>query len=449
MPTFPASFPGSFPGSSQARSSMTAGIAVFLLVIAFMALGVPVAFAFLAANLLGAWLIMGDWFGPLQLVDNSTSLITTFTLVAVPMFVFMGALLFHSGLALRVFDALETLFGRLPARLSYITVAGGATFSTLTGSTMANTAMLGSLMIPEMTRRGYAPHMSIGPIIGTGGLAMLIPPSSLGVLLGSLAGLPIGALLIAGIIPGLVLAVGYSLVIYLQAKLNPASAPSYGVQRVPIERRIKLLVFNILPLGLVVFCVVGFIVLGWATPSEAAAFGALSVAVLAALSRKLTVKALTAALASTVRISGMVFLLILSSSVFSQLMAFSGASTAMVDWSIGLEAGPHAKLLLMFALMLLLGMFMDQISILLLTIPVFFPLAGSMGFDAVWFGVVVLLALEMSLTTPPFGLLLFLMQSVAPKGVTLGQVIRAALPYLACDALLLGVLILFPAITLR
>ena len=428
---------------------MTAGIAVFFLVIAFMALGVPVAFAFLAANLLGAWLIMGDWFGPLQLVDNSTSLITSFTLVAVPMFVFMGALLFHSGLALRVFDALETLFGRLPARLSYITVAGGATFSTLTGSTMANTAMLGSLMIPEMTRRGYAPHMSIGPIIGTGGLAMLIPPSSLGVLLGSLAGLNIGALLIAGIIPGLVLAVGYSLVIYLQAKLNPASAPSYGVQRVTIERRVKLLAFNILPLGLVVFCVVGFIVLGWATPSEAAAFGALSVAALAALSRKLTVKALTAALASTVRISGMVFLLILSSSVFSQLMAFSGASTAMVDWSIGLEAGPYAKLLLMFALMLLLGMFMDQISILLLTIPVFFPLAASMGFDAVWFGVVVLLALEMSLTTPPFGLLLFLMQSVAPRGVTLGQVIRAALPYLACDALLLGVLILFPVITLR
>lgn len=428
---------------------MTAGLAVFLLVLAFMAMGVPVAFAFLAANLLGAWILVGDWFGPLQVVDNSTSLITSFTLVAVPMFVFMGALLFHSGLALRVFDALETLFGRLPARLSYITVAGGSTFSTLTGSTMANTAMLGSLMIPEMTRRGYAPHMSIGPIIGTGGLAMLIPPSSLGVLLGSLAGLNIGALLIAGIIPGLVLAVGYSLVIYLQARLNPSSAPSYGVQRVPVRRRIQLLVFNILPLGLVVFCVVGFIVLGWATPSEAAAFGALSVAALAAFSRRLSVKALRAALASTVRISGMVFLLILSSSVFSQLMAFSGASTAVVEWSIALEAGPYAKLLLMFALMLVLGMFMDQLSIMLLTIPVFFPLAALMGFDPIWFGVVVLLALEMSLTTPPFGLLLFLMQSVAPKGTTLGQVIRAALPYLACDALLLGVLILFPAITLR
>ena len=428
---------------------MTAGLAVFLLVLAFMAMGVPVAFAFLAANLLGAWILVGDWYGPLQVVDNSTSLITSFTLVAVPMFVFMGALLFHSGLALRVFDALETLFGRLPARLSYITVAGGSTFSTLTGSTMANTAMLGSLMIPEMTRRGYAPHMSIGPIIGTGGLAMLIPPSSLGVLLGSLAGLNIGALLIAGILPGLVLAVGYSLVIYLQARLNPASAPSYGVQRVPVKRRVQLVVFNIMPLGLVVFCVVGFIVLGWATPSEAAAFGALSVAALAAFSRKLSVRAMRAALASTVRISGMVFLLILSSSVFSQLMAFSGASTAVVEWSIALEAGPYAKLLLMFALMLVLGMFMDQLSIMLLTIPVFFPLATLMGFDPIWFGVVVLLALEMSLTTPPFGLLLFLMQSVAPKGTTLGQVIRAALPYLACDALLLGVLILFPAITLR
>ena len=422
---------------------------MFLLVLAFMAMGVPVAFAFLAANLLGAWILVGDWYGPLQVVDNSTSLITSFTLVAVPMFVFMGALLFHSGLALRVFDALETLFGRLPARLSYITVAGGSTFSTLTGSTMANTAMLGSLMIPEMTRRGYAPHMSIGPIIGTGGLAMLIPPSSLGVLLGSLAGLNIGALLIAGILPGLVLAVGYSLVIYLQARLNPASAPSYGVQRVPVKRRVQLVVFNIMPLGLVVFCVVGFIVLGWATPSEAAAFGALSVAALAAFSRRLTIRALRAALASTVRISGMVFLLILSSSVFSQLMAFSGASTAVVEWSIALEAGPYAKLLLMFALMLVLGMFMDQLSIMLLTIPVFFPLATLMGFDPIWFGVVVLLALEMSLTTPPFGLLLFLMQSVAPKGTTLGQVIRAALPYLACDALLLGVLILFPAITLR
>ena len=424
------------------------GALIFAMVIALMALGVPVAFAFLGANLIGAFLLMGGWVGMLQLVDNSTSLITTFTLVAVPMFVLMGSLLFHSGLAMRVFDALDALFGRVPARLSYLTVAGGVTFSTLTGSTMANTAMLGSLMVPEMMRRGYARHMAIGPIIGTGGLAMLIPPSSLGVLLGSLARIDIGALLIAGLLPGLLLAVLYSLVIFVQARLRPDSAPVYDVERISAAQKLRLFVTNILPLSLVIFCVVGFILLGIATPSESAAFGALSVAALAAAFRGLTFRVLRDSLLSTVSVTGMVFLLIISSSVFSQLMAFSGTSGAIVDWSIALDSPASIKLLMMFLVMLALGMFMDQISIMLLTIPVFFPLAMSLGYDIVWFGIVVLLALEMSLTTPPFGLLLFLMLGVAPKGTTLPQVAMAALPYLACDALLLGTLVLMPGIAL-
>jgi tripartite ATP-independent transporter DctM subunit len=429
-------------------SSYAAGGLIFALVICFMAIGVPVAFAFLGANLVGAFLLMGGWVGLLQLVDNSTSLVTSFTLVAVPMFVLMGALLFHSGLALRVFDALDALFGRIPARLSYLTVAGGATFSTLTGSTMANTAMLGSMMVPEMTRRGYARHMSIGPIIGTGGLAMLIPPSSLGVLLGSLARIDIGALLIAGLIPGLILAVLYCLVIFIQAKINPDSAPSYEITPTTRRKKLKLLVTNILPLGVVIFCVVGFILLGLATPSEAAAFGVISVAIIAAAFRCLTMESLRKSLLSTVSVTGMVFLLIISSSVFSQLLAFSGSSGAVIDWAMAIEVGPLAKLLLMFAVLLTLGMFMDQISILLITIPVFFPLAQALGFDIVWFGVVVLLSLEMSLTTPPFGLLLFLMLGVSPKGTTLPDVAIAAIPYLMCDALLVVALIIVPGIAL-
>jgi tripartite ATP-independent transporter DctM subunit len=424
------------------------GALVFLLVLLFMVLGVPVAFAFLTANIIGALLIMGGAEGLLQLVDNSTSLITSFTLVAIPMFVLMGALLFHSGLALRVFDTLDTLFGRIPARLSYLTVAGGATFSTLTGSTMANTAMLGSLMVPEMSRRGYATHMSVGPIIGTGGLAMLIPPSALGVLLGSLARIDIGALLIAGLLPGLLLAVLYCLTIWLQARINPDAAPAYDAERVSTGVKLKLFAKNILPLSLVIFCVVGFIILGIATPSESAAFGALSVVALAGIMRCLTVEALKKSLASTVEVTAMVFLLVIASSVFGQLMAFAGASTALVDWATGTETAPLIKLLLMFGTLLLLGMFMDQISIMLLTIPIFFPLAASLGFDPIWFGIVVLLAMEMSLSTPPFGLLLFLMQGVAPKGTTLGQVAWAATPYLLCDLLLMLLLLAFPAIAL-
>ncbi len=424
------------------------GAIIFILVLALMALGVPVAFAFLGANLIGAFVLMGGFDGLLQLVDNSTSLITSFTLVAIPMFVLMGALLFHSGLALKVFDTLDTLLGRIPARLSYLTVAGGATFSTLTGSTMANTAMLGSLMVPEMNRRGYAPHMSIGPIIGTGGLAMLIPPSSMGVLLGSLARIDIGALLLAGLIPGLILAVLYCLIIWVQAKRDPASAPIYDTEKVALARKLQLIAMYILPLGLVIFCVVGFIILGIATPSESAAFGALSVIFLAAAYRCLTLEAIQKSLASTVSVTAMVFLLVISSSVFGQLMAFAGTSELVVDWAIGIESGTTVKLLLMFAALLLLGMFMDQISILLLTIPIFFPLAASLGYDAVWFGIIVLLAMEMSLTTPPFGLLLFLMQGVAPKGTTLGQVAWAAIPYLGCDLLLMLLLLAFPALAL-
>jgi tripartite ATP-independent transporter DctM subunit len=270
----------------------------------------------------------------------------------------------------------------------------------------------------------------------------------MGVLLGSLARIDIGALLIAGLIPGVLLALLYCMVIWLQAKLNPKAAPVYESEKVSPARKLYLVTVNILPLGLVIFCVVGFILLGIATPSESAAFGAVSVALLAAGNRSLSIEALQKSLASTVAITAMVFLLVIASSVFGQLMAFAGSSTAVIDWAIGIESGAMIKLLLMFGTLLLLGMFMDQISIMLLTIPVFFPLAASLGFDMVWFGIVVLLALEMSLTTPPFGLLLFLMQGVAPKGTTLGQVALAAAPYLACDLLLMVLLILVPGLAL-
>ncbi len=152
-------------------------------VVACMALGFPVAFTFLLTNILGMFVFAAGWQNLIQIADNATSLITTFTLSPIPMFILMGSLFFHTGLALLVFDALDKLLGKLPGRLCFLTVIGGSLFSTLTGSTMANTAMLGSLLVPEMTRRGYSKKMSMGPILGTGGLAMIIPPSSLGVLL--------------------------------------------------------------------------------------------------------------------------------------------------------------------------------------------------------------------------------------------------------------------------
>ncbi len=426
------------------------GIAGFLvgMVIVFMLLGIPVAFAFLTANIIGAMIYMGGLDAMPQIVVNAVESVTIFALIPVPLFIIMGELFFHTGLAIRVFDALDLCFGRLPGRLSYITVVGGTIFATLSGSTMANTAMMGSMMVPEMTSRGYKKHMSMGPILGTGGLAMIIPPSALAVLLASLAEIDIGKLLIAGVLPGLVLAVLYSILIYAQVKIDKDAAPEYVVEQTKLGKIVWALIVNVLPMGFVVFCVIGLIILGIATPTESAGFGALGVLILAALYRVLSWNVVVKSVAGSVRVTAMVLLIILASSTFSQLLAFTGASAGLIEWATKVDLAPIVMLLIMFGVLLVLGMFMDQVSMMLLTVPIFFPLAGTLQFDLIWFGLVMLLALEISLTTPPFGLLLFVMMGVAPQGTTLWQVAMAAAPYIGCALIVLVLLILFPGLAL-
>lgn len=422
--------------------AMIGGICLLMLA------GVPVAFAFLGANIIGALFFFGGLNGIQQVLVNGVSSVTVFTFIPIPMFLLMGELFFRTGLALRVFDALDTLLGRLPGRLSFLTVGGGSLFSTLTGSSMANTAMLGSLLLPEMKRRGYKPYMAMGPILGTGGLAMIIPPSGLAVLLGSIAQIDIASLLIAGLIPGFILATLYAAMIALQLYLDPNAAPAYDVKRSSVKDKLFALLFNIVPMGLVIFCVIGSILLGLATPSEAAAFGVASVLVLAAAFQCLTWKAIFEAMRGALRVSGLVFLIIVGSSTFSQILAYSGATVGMVEFVTKAQVDPVVMLMILFATLLLLGTMIDATSIMLLTVPIFFPIAVALNFDPVWFGLVMLLGIEMSGTTPPFGMLLFVMLGVAPPGTTLGQVARAAAPFLACDAVLLALLIIFPALAL-
>ena len=417
------------------------------MVVGFMALGVPVAFSFLATNFIAVTIFAGTS-GLIQVADNATQLITRFTLGPVPMFILMGSVFFHTGLAVKVFDGLDAIFGRLPGRLCYLTVAGGAIFSTLTGSSMANTAMLGSLMVPEMQRRGYNKRMSMGPILGTGGLAMIIPPSALGVLLAAIAEIDIGRLLVAGLLPGLTLAGLYAAMITYQLLRDPGSAPAYDVEPMRWIYRIKLVVTNILPMSLVVFMVIGFIILGIATPTEAAACGVLGVIILAAAFRSLTFKSINISLEATVKVAAMVFFIIMNSTVFSQMLAYSGASKGLIEWVTSYELHKFAILLMMFVVLILLGMFMDATSMMLITVPIFFPLAGALGFDLIWYGLFVLITIEMAGTTPPFGLLLYVMLGVAPKGTTLIDVAKAAFPFLVCDTILILILIAWPGLAL-
>ena len=424
-----------------------AGALLLGCVMSGMALGFPVAFTFMITNVIGIFVFSGGWPVLPQIADNATALITSFTLSPIPMFILMGSLFFHTGLAIKVFDALDKLLGKIPGRLCFLTVIGGSLFSTLTGSTMANTAMLGSLMVPEMTRRGYSKKMSMGPILGTGGLAMIIPPSSLGVLLASIAQVDVGRLLIAGLLPGFLLAALYAAMISFQLWRNPDSAPSYDVEPSSWGEKLYQVAVNILPMGFVVFMVIGFIVFGWATPSESASFGVVGVIVLAMARRMFSWQSFNTSLMGTIRVAGMVFFILMNSTVFSQLLSMSGASRGMVEWATGFDVPPILILTCMFLVLILLGMFMDPVSMMLITVPIFYPMAASLGYDLIWFSLIVLMSLEMSATTPPFGLLLFIMMGMV-RGTTLFEVAAAALPFLFCDLVLIIILIIAPGVAL-
>jgi len=424
-------------------------LAVLLgVILVLMAIGMPVALAFLAANILGAWVFMGGERGVSQLLNNGFGSLTKYALMPIPLFLLMGEIFFYTGLGGRMFNAIDKLLGKLPGRLSYVTVLGGTAFSTLSGSSMGSTALLGSLMVPEMSRRGYKSYMSIGPILGTGGLAIIIPPSALAVLLATLAQIDVAALLLAGVIPGLILAGFYLATIWLQTKIDPNAAPAYEVQSMSLAEKIVLLFREVLPMVGIMVVIIILMIEGFVTPSEAAAFGALGVLLLAAIFKCLTLDALRKSITGALRVTLMAYLIVFGSATFSQLLAFSGASRGLVKWATSFDLAPLAMLMIMFAVLLLLGMFMEQISIMLLTVPIFFPLAQSLGFDLVWFALIMLLSLEISFTTPPFGLLLFVMKGVAPFGTTMREIYTSAFPFIGCSLVLVALLIAFPNLAL-
>ena len=288
----------------------------------------------------------------------------------------------------------------------------------------------------------------MGPILGTGGLAMIIPPSALGVLLAAIAEIDVGRLLVAGFLPGFVLAGLYAAMITFQIIRTPGSAPAYDVEPMNIGTRLRLVLTNIVPMSLVVFMVVGFIVFGIATPTEAAACGVLGVMLLAVAFRSLHLKSVSVSVEATVRVAAMVFFIIMNSTVFSQMLSYSGASRGLIEWVTSYELHRLAILFLMFCVLILLGMFMDATSMMLITVPIFFPLAHALGFDLIWYGLLVLITIEMAGTTPPFGLLLYVMLGVAPKGTSLIEVAKAAFPFLVCDTILIIILILWPGLAL-
>jgi tripartite ATP-independent transporter DctM subunit len=415
--------------------------------VAAMGLGLPVAFGFLVLNVVGAIVFLGGEAGLAQLARNAVQSITSFSLTPIPFFVLMGEVLFHSGVALKAIDAFALIIRRVPGRLSVIAIVAGTVFSAISGSTIATTALLGSLMLPTMLARGYDARMAMGPIMGIGGVDMLIPPSALTVLLGSLAGISIAGLLIAGIIPGLILSALYVAYIIARAVLNPALAPDARAEEGPHgAARWLPFVTHVIPLVLIFGLVIGAMTGGLATPTEAAAIGAAGTIAAAAIYRGLTFANLMKALIGTVAVSGTILFIIVGATTFAQVLSFSGVVNGLVGGVTGLGLSLNAVVIAMLLILLFLGCFVDQVSMMLITLPFFMPLAQRYDIDPIWFGVLFLICMQLGLLTPPFGLLLFTMKGVAPSAVTMHQVYVAAMPYIVMSLLILVLIFFFPAI---
>ena len=420
---------------------MLFGILTVLLLV-----GLPAGFAFLAINLVGALVYLGGEAGLMQVVRNGIASVTNFSLTPIPFFVLMGEVLFHTGLAMRAIDSFDRAIRGVPARLAVVAIVAGTVFSAISGSTIATTALLGSLLLPQMLQRGYHPRLAMGPIMAIGGVDMLIPPSALTVLLGSLAGISISGLLIAGVVPGFMMAVMFLGWIMFAAWRRPDMAPPSDPAPTQGWARWGPLLVNVTPLVMIFVLVIVAMSAGWATPTESAALGALATVVVCLAYRSLTGVALGKALMGTAAISGVILFIIIGATTFSQILSFSGATNGLVGMVKDGSLAPWMVLGMMIVMLLILGCFVDQVSMMLITLPFFMPLVQHFGWDPLWFGVVYLICMQLGLLTPPFGMLLFTMRGVAPKEIPTREIFAAVTPYVLMGMGMIVLVLLFPAL---
>ena len=457
-----------------------------------MFVGLPVAFAFFAANVLGTFLFINGDIGLVFMPMEFNNAIN-FGLAPIALFLLMGEILLHTGVAFKAIGAIDRMISRVPGRLSIVSIVGGTVFSSLSGSTIANTAILGSVLLPDMIKRGYKPAIAMGPIMAVGGIAMLIPPSALAVLLASIAEQSVAQLLIAGIIPGILMALLFFAYVVGRCVIDPTLAPSYtpdesyldepitltvnfgdkniftmtygGTAKRTINRLLPFLIY-ILPLSIIFVVVVGSIFFKIAAPTEAAALGCISalgacyffkifnkiIKITGIEGADFSLKEIWKALIETSKINVMILFIIAGSLVFSQALSNSGATDGLLQAVSDMNLNKLTIVIIMVLVLLFLGAFMDQVSMLLLTLPFF--LMGTNSFqvafdiDVIWLMVLMLITMEISLLTPPFGLLLYVMKGIAPFNVTIGQVVMSAMPFIAIEVVVLGLLIAVPEVAI-
>jgi tripartite ATP-independent transporter DctM subunit len=297
-----------------------------------------------------------------------------------------------------------------------------------------------------MLEKGYSKNMSLGPLMGVGTVDALIPPNALTVVLASLANIDVGQLLMAGIPAGIMMSALYFIYVVSWLRFKPEEAPMYIAPKVPLKEKMRVTLRDLVPLGFIIFMVIGFIFLGVATPTEAAATGTLGAFILALLYRRLTWQIMKKSVISTVKVTVMIFMIIIVSSTYGEILAFTGAAAGMTNFISNLAVSPIVILIGMLFVVLIMGCFMETVAIMMITIPIYMPVVNAFGFNKIWFGVMMLIALETGLITPPFGVTLFVMKGVAPPEVTMGDIWKAVTPYAIVDILCIALVMAMPNI---
>ena len=422
------------------------GGAMALLLLLF-ALGVPVFLAFLAINTGGVALFLGPQaFG---LVANSLfTTASTSSLTAIALFVLMGEILFQSGTSEVLFEAVDRFVGRLLGRQFVLAGLLATVFGALSGSNMAVSAMMAKSVFPGMEARGYDRKLSIGMILGGASLAPVIPPSVLTIIIATLANVSVAGLLLAGVVPGLLLGGVFIAYALIRVRMNPKLAPGRadeGDVAAAGRPGLALAALRCLPFTLIIAAVMGLILAGIATPSESAATGVLGAMATAAVFGNLRLAMLKEALRGSVLITAMILVIMASSTLFSQLLALSGATGQLTEWVTHLDWDPVWMLLAMMALVFVFCMFIDQVAVMLVIIPIYLPLVDVLGFDPLWFWLLMLLNVTVGGITPPFGYAMFAFKG-ARNDVPMTELFAAAWPFVGL--FLLGMLVvgIFPSL---
>jgi len=417
---------------------------LILLLVVFVS-GAPLFIGFLLVNLITVYLLSGAR-GFILVANSIFDSANISALSAIPLFILMGEILTHSGSVENLFRGMDGLVGKLRGRQYVLTILISVVFGALSGAAMAVAAMLGRSLYPTMIQRKYDPALSIGAIMGGASLAPIIPPSVLVVVVATLADVSIGKLLISGIGPGLVAALIFLIYITVRVRRDPSLSPDADDADVRRGIRGKLFAFALLlPFSIIVFAVMGLILLGVATPSEAAASGVIGSLVVALIYGKFSIDMLLRAFRGATAVTAMIMVIVVSSNLFGQLLAFTGSTQKLVALSAGLESQPYLLLFVLLAIVFVLCMFIDQIALMLILVPIYKPMVETVGFDPIWFWILVLLNLTVGGITPPFGYTMFAFKATAPD-VSLSKVYNASWPFVWLFVVLMLVIVLFPPI---